>query len=323
MADPSELLRQYYNQRIASQEASNERRSKEYIKELESKALTDRARMSAEADKYRADREFAVSTLELKGKNDMEKLGSWVNILTQLNKYDEQNPLSQYATDDSKNYEGTDVPIRYYMKDGESTGEPIPLSLAIKENKRDMEIKETRQLLLDGAKSLNMFGKVVDSESSDKGRFTYKSGEYHVDGKPLSKIQRDINENPTVRMLDENPAPQRRASKFGASQKDLKSRTNTMTVSDLIARQRETGQKGQGENKGVSTNVGNTSGGFNAGSSPSQFLGKVSDFFKSDSNPDPRPVGRGAYFKPEGVESVKNFLNRDPIAPIPQSKRKK
>jgi len=315
MADPSEQLKQYYANQIAQKQLQEERDSKEYIKRLETKSNVKRAQLQADADRYKSNMEFNKTMLELQGKNDIEKLGSWVNLLTQLNKYDEQNPLSQYATDETKKYEGTDTPIRYYMKDGESTGEPIPLSLAIRANKRDRDIKETRQLLLDGVKSVNMFGQVINTESKDKGRFTFSKGEFNVDGKPLSKIQRDLDGNPTVDLPDENDRTM--------TQSQLKARKNTMTVSDMIALQREKGDKGQGTKKDSVGEVGSSSGGFNAGSSPNQFLGKVSDFFSRGNNPDPRPAGRGAYFQPEGVESVKNFFNRDPIAPIPTSKRKK
>ena len=268
MADPNELLQKYIELNIKQKQFDADAKLKRRVAEID-----------REAKKYKAQSEVVQKMMEIQGNADKERLGIYVDLVTQLNRFDELNPVDRYIQDGTYEYETTDkdgrkvkkkFPKLFYLdKDGEPAGQ-IPHSVAI--NLKDKEKKRvlTRDEIASGLKKVDPFGNVKKVQSANDSGYadaqrvkTTKDGTITIDGKSLFKIQEDINLNPTIDL----PGEEDSAPKPMTSQPSQLS-----TVSDLIARNRKRGKVGD-PNKPLKNNMSNA-GGFNAGSSPNQFMGK-------------------------------------------------
>lgn len=262
MSEPIDRFREYLAMRLKQQEQDKKVR-----------ATRDVAQLESQSRKYKADRDLMIKGLEVQADASKERLGVFVDLVTQLNKYDEQNPLDKFLTPNPKEYYPTDgkgkekIPVMYYIDKNGDEGEKIPQAVAIQIIDRNKRKSLTRLEITKGIKSVNKFGEVTNRESEHKSRLkTDRSGKPMIDNKTIQEVQDDINSNPTITLPDEQdndktigvPTPQ-----------SLQERTGTTTVSDLIKANKERGIAGNSNLKSGKSNA----GGFNAGSSPNQFLG--------------------------------------------------
>ncbi len=261
MADPMDRYRKYLDYKLKQQETERSNVAKRQLANIE-----------AESRKYRADREYMTEMLKIQGNQNKERLGIYVDLITQLNKFDEQNPLTDYIVQDPKDYYPSDgkmkQPRMYYKNKDGSLGEEIPQDVAMEILARNKRTLTTRESIATGVKSVDPFGKVQDKENENAKRIkTDRSGNVVIDNKNIKQIQTEIDENPTITMPEE---ADRKNDTYitPPSAQELQKRTNVTTVSDLIKSQKERGIGGN-----TNTRIDKNSGGFNAGSSPNQFLG--------------------------------------------------
>ena len=292
MSDPNKAMQQLIERKLAQQKEERKNQTARNI-----------ASVKASSDRYVADRNFMKESLKIQAEQDRNRLGTYIDLITQLNKFDEQNPQDKYFMDEDEKYKNTKLNKMYYIdKEGNRTDEEIPFPTAIRMLNREQFRLDTREQILTGVKSIDPFGNVVNRENPDAKRIKQRGGKITVDGKTLQKIQDDIRENPTVTLPDEQD--DEKTDVMSVSQ--MKSRKGRMTVGDLMQQQRERGKKNS-DPKPLKEEVSNA-GGFNAGSSPNQFLGgRVS--FPSSGIPEPqirKPNPRGI----------------DDLTPIPYSSRR-
>ena len=91
MSDPNKAMQQLIERKLAQQKEERKNQTARNI-----------ASVKASSDRYVADRNFMKESLKIQAEQDRNRLGTYIDLITQLNKFDEQNPQDKYFMDEDE-----------------------------------------------------------------------------------------------------------------------------------------------------------------------------------------------------------------------------
>lgn len=294
--EPEQLLQEYIKLRMAKNEKALDRglsrdRMRNTLQAYKTRADADKvvAGYRASASKYKDDVDLMKKMVEVQADQDKARLGAFVDLATQINKFYDLNPTQKYYLDDDKQ--------PYYVNQNGERGEKIPSDVFARIQTQETEKMNTIQMLRKGQGYVTPAGDFVKSNNNRIKR--NKQGQTTIDGMTLQETQERLLKNPGINLpgelQDQGADPVRPV---------IDRTPKNLPTSNFPTSSSKGGLKSI-EEAGETTSFGKSNaGGFNAGSNPNQFRGRAS-------------VGTG-----ETAEAIRNWMDTPSIAPIPVSKRR-
>ena len=264
--EPEQLLQEYIKLRMAKNEKALDRslsrdQMRNTLRAYKTRADADKvvAGYRASASKYKDDVDLMKKMVEVQADQDKARLGAFVDLATQINKFYDLNPTQKYYLDDDKQ--------PYYVNQNGERGDKMPSDVFARIQTQETEKMNTIQMLRKGQGYVTPAGDFVKSNNNRIKR--NKQGQTTIDGMTLQETQERLLKNPGINLPgeleDQGADPVRPV--INRTPRDLPT-SNFPTSSSK-------GGFESLEKAGETTSFGKSNaGGFNAGSSPNQFSGK-------------------------------------------------